>query len=81
MIIAQNQWTIDNAHGCRRGRYWITSARCTVWIRSLPARSAMVRASFRIQRTLEESAAGTGAHVQLLHGGAEQALAGVSRPE
>jgi hypothetical protein len=41
----------------------------------------MVRASFRIQRTLEESAAGTGAHVQLLHGGAEQALAGVSRPE
>ena len=32
-----------------RGRYWIASARCVVSISSLPARSAMVRASFRIR--------------------------------
>ncbi len=32
---------------CRRGRYWIASARCAVSIRSELARSAMVRASFR----------------------------------
>jgi hypothetical protein len=44
-------------------------------------RSAMVRASLRMQRTLQESVVGAGAHVQLLHGGAEQALAGISHPE
>jgi len=34
-------------YNCRRGRYWMASARCAVSIRSEPARSAMVRASFR----------------------------------
>ena len=33
----------------RRGRYWIASARCAVSIRSLPARSPIVRASFRMR--------------------------------
>ena len=34
---------------CRRGRYWIASARCAVSIPSLPAKSAIVRASFKIR--------------------------------
>jgi hypothetical protein len=33
----------------RLGRYWIASARCAVSIESLPARSAIVLASFRIR--------------------------------
>ena len=42
---------------------------------SLPARSAMVRASFRMQRTPGEFVVRPGAHVQLLHCCPEQALA------
>ena len=34
---------------CLRGRYWIASARCAVSIPSLPARSAMVRDSFKMR--------------------------------
>ena len=33
----------------RRGPYWIASARCAVSIRSLPPRSAIVRASLRMR--------------------------------
>ncbi len=33
-------------YSIRRGRYWIASARCTGWMRPLPAKSAIVRASF-----------------------------------
>ena len=37
-------------HNCNaRGRYWIASARCATWMRSLAARSAIVRASFRMR--------------------------------
>jgi hypothetical protein len=58
----------------------MASAKCAVSIPSLPARSAIVRASFRLQRTLQESVVGTGAHVELLHGRPEQALAGIVHP-
>jgi hypothetical protein len=37
----------------------------------------MVRASFRTRRTLDESVAGPGAHVQLLHRRAEEVAPGV----
>ena len=43
---------------------------------SLPARSAMVRASLRMQGTPREFHVGPGAHVQLLHGCTEQVAAG-----
>ena len=33
------------SYSIRRGRYWIASAMCAGWMRSLPARSAIVRAS------------------------------------
>lgn len=36
-------------HACQRGRYWIASAKCAVSMRSAPAKSAMVRASFRVR--------------------------------
>jgi len=39
----------SHSYMARRGRYWIASARCAVSIRSLPARSAIVRASFRMR--------------------------------
>jgi hypothetical protein len=38
-----------SSYDSRRGRYWIACARCTVAKRSLSARSAIVRASFRIR--------------------------------
>jgi hypothetical protein len=37
----------------------------------------MVRASLKMWRTLKESVAGPGAHVQLLHRGVEEAAPGV----
>jgi len=40
---------LSPCQNCLLGRYWIASARCTVWMRSLPARSAIVRASFRMR--------------------------------
>jgi hypothetical protein len=40
LTLALNQST---CYSCLRGRYWIASARCAGWIRSLPAKSAIVR--------------------------------------
>ena len=48
-IIFQDLLTCAVAYNIRRGRYWIASATCRASIRSLPARSAMVRASFRMR--------------------------------
>jgi len=36
-------------YACRLGLYWIASAKCAVSIPSLPAKSAIVRASFRMR--------------------------------
>jgi len=38
---------LSPSQNCRLGRYWIASARCAVSVRSLAARSAIVRAGFR----------------------------------
>jgi hypothetical protein len=48
-IIFQDLLTCAVAYNIRRGRYWIASATCVASMRGLPARSAIVRASFRMR--------------------------------
>jgi len=47
--IKRDRLLIQPSYTCLLGLYWIASARCAVSIFSLPARSAIVRASFRMR--------------------------------